>query len=416
MAFATLASERRRRASPSDTRRAPPVQRGTGLPARPSAQSLVQSVTSAPGRPLDRATRARLEGRYRADFSTVRVHTDSTAEASAEALGAHAFTTGEHIAFGAGAYAPETSRGMWVLAHELAHVIQQRAGVADTGEAGERAADAAASGTQPLPAPKAGPAPSSHVVQRLIRTPYPWHGVITVVMANMRSAPDATDPKNVIGTLPKGTAVDVLSASGLWLRVQKTGTADVGYVHNALVDDASSASMQASVGTTMVWHPSGPTSGTDFQVWASAAAAAPFPAVTATTVMNCWEAVLLSAYRAGVIDWAWIHKLYTTPGFPAAWESLMLRGGRTTYKVGGPNPVMPQRGDLVFFNGLEHVAMATGSGANVFTFWPPPNTPFTPGGTTDKVKVFTIDALVTWWAAHDPKKVAPTVEFGAPSW
>jgi hypothetical protein len=77
---------------------------------------------------------------------------------------------------------------------------------------------------------------------------------------------------------------------------------------------------------------------------------------------------------------------------------------------------MPQRGDLVFFNGLEHVAMATGSGANVFTFWPPPNTPFTPGGTTDKVKVFTIDALVTWWAAHDPKKVAPTVEFGAPSW
>jgi hypothetical protein len=75
---------------------------------------------------------------------------------------------------------------------------------------------------------------------------------------------------------------------------------------------------------------------------------------------------------------------------------------------------MPQRGDLVFFNGLAHVALATGSGSEVYTFWPPPNTPFTAGGTTDKVKVFTIEALVTWWTANLPP--APVVEFAAPAW
>jgi hypothetical protein len=175
--------------------------------------------------------------------------------------------------------------------------------------------------------------------------------------------------------------------------------------------------MQAAVGTTMVWRGSGPGSGTDFERWASAPTATAFPAVTATTVMNCWEAVLLAAYRAGAVSWNWIHHLYTGIAFGTGvpWETAMLRSGRTTYRIPGPNPVMPQRGDLVFFNHMDHVALATGSASEVFTFWPPPNTPFTKGGTTDKVKKFTIEALVSWWATH-MKGGAPVVEFGAPSW
>ena len=417
-ALAALATGRRARAP--DTRRSPPTPRAerdaAPVAPRPSAQALVQSVVSAPGRPLDDLARAQLEPRFGADFSTVRVHTDSTAEASADSLGAHAFTTGEHIAFGPGAYAPDTSRGMWVLAHELAHVVQQRAGVDDAGEASERLADRAAGGAQALAPAKRGPAQAGRVVQRLIRTPYPWRGVITPAMgAHVRSAPDQTDPNNILDSLPHGTAVDVLSSTGLWLRVRKTGTALEGFVHNALVDDASSAAMQQAVGTTMVWRGSSPISGTDFQVWASAATEAPFPAVTSTTVMNCWEAVLLSAYRAGAVSWNWIHNLYTAVPYSAAgWETAMLRGGRTTYRIPGPNPVMPQRGDLVFFDGVAHVGLATGSGSNIYTFWPPPNTPFTPGGTTDKVKIFTIEDLVAWWVPNF--KSTPVVEFGAPAW
>lgn len=131
------------------------------------------------------------------------------------------------------------------------------------------------------------------------------------------------------------------------------------------------------------------------------------------SIMNCWEAVLLSAYRAGAINWNWIHNLYvSTP--PADWITAMSRGALHNYAIPGPNLRIPQRGDLVFFDGLAHVALATGKGSDVFTFWPPPNTPFTAGGTLDRVKVFTIEELVTWWEAHMPP--APTVEFAAPAW
>jgi hypothetical protein len=175
------------------------------------------------------------------------------------------------------------------------------------------------------------------------------------------------------------------------------------------VYDATAASMAGSVGTTMVWSQSGPGSGTAFETWASAPKETPFPTVSATTVMNCWEAVLLSAYRAGAITWAWIHNLYTVVPI-VDWVTAMSRGPLHTYAVPGP---VPQRGDIVFFDGIAHVALATGSGSNVYTFWPPPNKLSIPG-TTDKVKVVTIEALVTWWSANMPP--APTVKFGAPKW
>src|SRR5206468_790245 len=95
-----------------------------------------------------------------------------------------------------------------------------------------------------------------------------------------------------------------------------------GYIFHTLVDDAASTSMAASVGTTMVWRPSGPGSGTTFEAWASAATEAPFPAVSSTTVMNCWEAVLLSAFRARTINWNWIHSLYTS-GPASGWVARM---------------------------------------------------------------------------------------------
>jgi Domain of unknown function (DUF4157) len=66
-----------------------------------------------------------MEARFRHDFSRVRVHTDEGAAASAQALGARAYTVGNDIAFGAGA-GPSSTAGRRLLAHELAHVVQQR--------------------------------------------------------------------------------------------------------------------------------------------------------------------------------------------------------------------------------------------------------------------------------------------------
>jgi hypothetical protein len=59
------------------------------------------------------------------DFANVRIHTDSRAVASAEAIGADAYTVGQHIVFAPGRYRPESAEGRGLLAHELAHTVQQ---------------------------------------------------------------------------------------------------------------------------------------------------------------------------------------------------------------------------------------------------------------------------------------------------
>jgi len=66
-----------------------------------------------------------METRFGHDFSRVRVHTDARAAQAAAAVGALAYTTGNHIVFAAGQYAPHTRAGRWLLAHELTHVVQQ---------------------------------------------------------------------------------------------------------------------------------------------------------------------------------------------------------------------------------------------------------------------------------------------------
>lgn len=79
------------------------------------------------GKPLSETTRAFFEPHLGEDLSHVRVHTDATAAETAKSINARAFTVGRDVAFGAGEYAPETSEGKRLLAHELTHVVQQDA-------------------------------------------------------------------------------------------------------------------------------------------------------------------------------------------------------------------------------------------------------------------------------------------------
>lgn len=89
------------------------------------APPIVNEVLRSPGRPLDQATRAFFEPRFGYDFSRVRVHSDAQSAESARAVNARAYTVGDHIAFSAGRYAPQTTEGRRLLAHELTHVAQQ---------------------------------------------------------------------------------------------------------------------------------------------------------------------------------------------------------------------------------------------------------------------------------------------------
>lgn len=77
------------------------------------------------GRPLSSDVRRYFESRLHSDFGRVRIHEDSAADARARGISAVAFTNGSDIHFAAGRYQPATVIGRWVLAHELAHVVQQ---------------------------------------------------------------------------------------------------------------------------------------------------------------------------------------------------------------------------------------------------------------------------------------------------
>lgn len=150
---------------------------GTRIPV----PSIVESVLSSPAEPLDASTRAFMEPRFqddfahvpirssvalthsltightddpreraadataqqvldqregsgRTDFGHVRVHSGSDASEAARAVDARAFTVGPHIVFNAGEYQPQTTEGRRLLAHELAHVVQQHSGMGNAAD------------------------------------------------------------------------------------------------------------------------------------------------------------------------------------------------------------------------------------------------------------------------------------------
>jgi hypothetical protein len=80
------------------------------------------------GRPLNPRIREEMEAKFGEDFRDVRVHGDRTAHTIASLLGARALTSGKEIVFGEDFYVPNSSKGKRLLAHELAHVVQQRRG------------------------------------------------------------------------------------------------------------------------------------------------------------------------------------------------------------------------------------------------------------------------------------------------
>ena len=91
----------------------------------------VLDVDRSGGAPLDTDTRSFMESRLGADFSDVRVHTDGAATESARSLGAEAYTVGTDVVVQSQRWSPGTEAGRHLLAHELTHVVQQKAGPVD---------------------------------------------------------------------------------------------------------------------------------------------------------------------------------------------------------------------------------------------------------------------------------------------
>ena len=81
------------------------------------------------GAPIPSDVRNKLEQRFNADLSDIRIHAGTNAHRLTTSLGAEAFTYENHIVFKPGEFSPHTDRGLDLLAHELTHVIQQASGV-----------------------------------------------------------------------------------------------------------------------------------------------------------------------------------------------------------------------------------------------------------------------------------------------
>lgn len=92
------------------------------------APAIVNEVLESSGQPLEPSAREFMESRFGHDFSNVRIHNDARASASASAVDAAAFTSGNHVVFASGRYRPNSVSGKHLLAHELAHVVQQGSG------------------------------------------------------------------------------------------------------------------------------------------------------------------------------------------------------------------------------------------------------------------------------------------------
>jgi peptidoglycan hydrolase-like protein with peptidoglycan-binding domain len=118
----------------SDTQAGGSLRGAVPAHSRPSASPAVAGNQAAqrllrqpgPGQPLSDSGRRFFEPRFGQSFEHVRVHNDSGANQSARALHARAFTAGNDIVFANQQYAPETQQGKSLLAHELAHTIQQQ--------------------------------------------------------------------------------------------------------------------------------------------------------------------------------------------------------------------------------------------------------------------------------------------------
>jgi len=102
------------------------VQRSSGGEMLESnAPPIVNQTLQDSGRPLDNSTRIFMEDHFGYNFDQVRVHTDIHSAQSAQAVSARAYTVGSNMVFGEGQYAPGTTEGKQLLAHELTHVVQQ---------------------------------------------------------------------------------------------------------------------------------------------------------------------------------------------------------------------------------------------------------------------------------------------------
>ncbi|HWO26787.1 MAG TPA: DUF4157 domain-containing protein [Kofleriaceae bacterium] len=233
------------------------------------------------GEPLPPAIAARMRELLHHDFTHVRLHTGAAAAGAAAALGARAFTLGDHIYFNRDQFAPDTPLGERLLIHELTHVVQYDEGrlphadggfkVSDPGSATEREARAAEDSAsrlspkehlrEPVPAPPARTTATGPAVAEIQRAPHdppqtpPQTSAARVAFVreaglNLRAGPDQKAAS--LKKMKFGQRVHVLedSGTGEWLKIAVLG--QTGYVYKPRVHFPSQDLIEKDPGLTLI--------------------------------------------------------------------------------------------------------------------------------------------------------------------
>ena len=190
------------------------------------APAAVDTALASAGTALGATTRQFFESRFGHDFAGVRVHTDAQANASAQSVNALAYTVGRHVVFSSGAYQPSSSTGRRLLAHELAHVVQQGAAV-------------------PLGAgqTRRGAAPATaQVLQRDAAAP----GTRTSTISVRYTDDDVEFYHRVIRAIDRSPGFRGVSTASLWQPFHDPAFAIYARLSRALTAEGSSVTLRAS--------------------------------------------------------------------------------------------------------------------------------------------------------------------------
>lgn len=202
------------------------------------AEHAVATASSSSGMALPTPIMRKFESSLGTDLSSVRVHTGAESATAASAVGAKAYTMGQNIHFGAGQFDPSSGSGQHLLAHEVAHTVQQRGGtptrqnkleVSGPADAAEHEADHAAD-AMVLGAPTTiGGASGFH--RMVFRDPLTTPPAVAVpdgattsprpASAAAAALQDAPQPVG-LGTAAKGPTATITADSSKFLRPEPT--------------------------------------------------------------------------------------------------------------------------------------------------------------------------------------------------
>jgi hypothetical protein len=376
----------------------------TASVASPDAPASVRRARAMSGSPLETPIRQDMEHRFGQDFSQVRVHRDGPAAQSAADVEARAYALGDDIVFGAGQYAPTTSAGRRLLAHELAHVVQGRQG--------------------------AGPKLRR---SRLLdfKDKKEAHDPSKLTDAQIKATNEYKafmDSSLVWQKVDKVTGDEALLACRLILRSMREGETVIWeteartFMERARKQLGTVQRAEADVGT-LQWVPFNSAAAakdpskleSEFGKWLLAGGPEPDKA---TGKVNCWEMVMFSAYKAGQASKARLQAIYdegvaqvkagTRTSIGDTFEAMLRQGKEQIFDPVNPKSPEPLPGDIVIFDraaGHAAVSLGTKDAAgrhNIVSHWPPPDGSY-------KSKVTTIEALLGAGAGTP-------VKFWSPGW